>query len=143
MLRRSLARNRSNYYACDSSVRLNTLSGTWHNARSSAIISYRQQTNPMPFAPNPVTTEQLVNALTDLYGSEVNTLKVRSTADSLKVSYATLQTPKNKSVRANGISLQKSNVLMKHLLHTGLLRPEKMIPSSSLATMLLLKIVRC
>ncbi|AYR01882.1 porphyrin biosynthetic protein [Synechococcus phage S-E7] len=43
----------------------------------------------MPFAPNPVTTEQLVNALTDLYGSEVNTPQVRSTADSLKVSYAT------------------------------------------------------
>ena len=43
----------------------------------------------MPFAPNPVTTEQLVQYLTDKVGSEVGCNNIREAADSLNVSYAT------------------------------------------------------
>ena len=43
----------------------------------------------MPFAPNPVTTEQLVQYLTDKVGSEVGCSDIREAANSLGVSYAT------------------------------------------------------
>ena len=43
----------------------------------------------MPFAPNPVTTEQLVQYLTDKVGSEVGCNNIREAADSLNVSYVT------------------------------------------------------
>ena len=43
----------------------------------------------MPFAPNPVTTEQLVEYLTDKVGTEVGCNNIREAADSLNVSYAT------------------------------------------------------
>jgi len=43
----------------------------------------------MPFAPNPVTTEQLVQYLTDKVGSEVGCSDIREAANSLGVSYPT------------------------------------------------------
>ena len=43
----------------------------------------------MPFAPNPVTTEQLVNYLTDKVGTEVGCSHIREAAMQLNVSYAT------------------------------------------------------
>jgi|TARA_Y100000015_G_scaffold41356_1_gene47376 cobaltochelatase CobS len=43
----------------------------------------------MPFEPNPVTTEQLVQYLNDNVGSEVGCKNIREAADTLKVSYAT------------------------------------------------------
>ena len=43
----------------------------------------------MPFAPNPVTTEQLVDYLTDKVGTEVGCSHIREAAMQLNVSYAT------------------------------------------------------
>ena len=43
----------------------------------------------MPFAPNPVTTEDLVQYLTEHVGSEVGCANIREAAMQLKVSYAT------------------------------------------------------
>ena len=100
----------------------------------------------MPFAPNPVTTEQLVNALTDLYGSEVNTPQVRSTADSLKVSYATA-CKRLKSYKSGKGKWNLTAQEIERAYEAPSAQPatevstflKKMIPSSSLATMLLLK----
>ncbi len=43
----------------------------------------------MPFAPNPVTTEQMVQYLTDNFGVEVGCQNIRDAANQLNVSYAT------------------------------------------------------
>ena len=43
----------------------------------------------MPFAPNPVTTEQMVQYLTDNFGVEVGCQNIREAANQLNVSYAT------------------------------------------------------
>ena len=43
----------------------------------------------MPFAPNPVTTEQLVKYLTTNAGTEVGCQNIREAANQLNVSYAT------------------------------------------------------
>ena len=43
----------------------------------------------MPFAPNPVTTEDLVQYLTMNAGTEVGCKNIREAAKQLKVSYAT------------------------------------------------------
>ena len=76
----------------DSSVRLNKCPRTGTTASSSAIINTYKQTNPinpMPFAPNPVTTEQLVQYLSDHVGDEVGCKNIREAASQLNVSYAT------------------------------------------------------
>ena len=43
----------------------------------------------MPFAPNPVTTEQMVQYLTDNFGVEVGCQNIRDAASQLNLSYAT------------------------------------------------------
>ena len=43
----------------------------------------------MPFAPNPVTTEQMVQYLTDNFGVEVGCQNIREAASQLNLSYAT------------------------------------------------------
>ena len=76
----------------DSSIRLNKCPRTGTTASSSAIINTYKQTNPinpMPFAPNPVTTEQLVQYLSDHVGDEVGCKNIREAASQLNVSYAT------------------------------------------------------
>ncbi len=45
----------------------------------------------MPFAPAPVTTEDLISYLTDSYGSEVNTQQLLSAADHFDVSLPTVK----------------------------------------------------
>ena len=73
----------------------------------------------MPFEPNPVTTEQLVQYLNDNVGSEVGCKNIREAADTLKVSYATackrLKSYKSGVGKWN-LVFKKLNVLMMHLL---------------------------
>ncbi|BCU99536.1 MAG: hypothetical protein CM15mV28_1040 [Thaumasvirus sp.] len=48
-----------------------------------------KQTKTMTFEPNPVTTEQLVQHLTDNVGTEVGCKDIRESAKILKLSYTT------------------------------------------------------
>ena len=71
----------------------------------------------MTFEPNPVTTEQLVQHLTDNVGTEVGCKDIRESAKTLKLSITACKRLKSyKLHRQRTKSFKKLNVHTKHLL---------------------------